>query len=323
MNIRQLTYFLAVVEGGSIVKASQAVHVSQPSISVQVKALEDDLGVRLFERSHDGLRVTPEGAELARHARGVMAALEAATESVRGLRSTPKGPVGVGIPGSMAGVLTRPLVDRVVTQFPSVQLRVVGGLSGHTRNWILDGRMDFGLVYDEEQEPGLRLEPLFTERLYLAVARSHPFARRKRSGMIAMKELAQLRFVLPGRDYAVRAASERAAQLASVRLSIAVEVDAIDQMVQRVATTDCASIVSVAALRSSVDAKKIVAFPIASLIRKVSLAHATHRPLPVAAREVRIVFLKVLAEKLNEAWWAPAILTRMPIQSVSRSIVSS
>ena len=310
MKFMQLSYFLAVAEERSILKASLKVHVSQPSISAQVKALEEELGVQLFERARDGMRLTPEGTELVLHAKGVVAAMNAARESVKGVKADPKGQVGVGIPGSLAGLLTAPLVERVVSCYPSVQLRVVGGLSGHMRQWILDGRLDFGLVYESTGEAGLRLERLFSERLFLVVSKNHVLSREQNipAAGVPMERIASLPLVLPGRGYAIRSLIERMAEKSSVKLTVAAEVDATDQMIDVVVRTDFCTILSLAALRTSLLAKRVVALPIAApVLRFVSLAHANHRPLSIAAREVQKTFKELIEEKLREPWWARAI----------------
>jgi LysR family nitrogen assimilation transcriptional regulator len=310
MNFRQLRYFLAVADNGSIAQAAKKIHISQPSISVQVRALEDELGAALFERNRDGVVLTPEGAELLLHARGVMAAMAAARASVQGIKSLAQGPVGVGIPGSLAGLFTAPLVERVVASYPAVQLRVVGGLSGHTRGWILDGRLDLALVYEDPGDPALQLDRLFSEQLYLLAPADSPLCRRRGARVLSlpMQRLAGVPLVLPGRGYTIRAVIERAAEEAKVSLTIRAEVDAIDQTIDVVARTGCCSILSLAALHGRTHAG-LVHIPLTepATVRHVSLAHARHRPLTIAAREVQQLFRGLIAEKLQEPWWAPAI----------------
>ena len=67
MNLRQLSYFVAIAEQGSILKAAQVVHISQPAVSAQIKLLEEELGVQLFERRPAGVLLTPEGRDFLRH----------------------------------------------------------------------------------------------------------------------------------------------------------------------------------------------------------------------------------------------------------------
>jgi LysR family nitrogen assimilation transcriptional regulator len=311
VNLKQLEYFLAVVEHGSILKASHAIYVSQPSVSVQVKSLEDELGVHLFERRHDGVVLTAEGEELVAHARGVLHAIETAKASMQNYHAMPAGTVVVGIPGSLAPVLTAPLVERVWELCHAVQLRVVGGLSGHTRQWILDGRMDFGLVYDETAEKGVDLQPLFREELYLAGA---PDAW-TRLGIAARDVVpwdtaARLPYVLTGKGYALRTTVETAVAALGVKLDVRAEIDATAQIGEIVARGLCHTILSVVALRGEVNRDKLSTRRIegAPLARTIALAHAGGRPLSRAARAVSDIFRDLIREKIDEPDWRPAIV---------------
>ena len=176
MNLKQLTYFVAIAEHGSILKASQAVHVSQPAVSAQIKLLEEELGVQLFERRSDGVLLTPEGQEFLGHANQVLSSVESARESMRVYRATEVGRVSVGVPGSLISLLTVPLVEEVQKQLPGVQLRVVSGLSGHIQRWISDGTLDFGLVYGRTHPVG---EHLPREPGAIITARHRRFDRRE------------------------------------------------------------------------------------------------------------------------------------------------
>lgn len=311
INTRQLRYFLAVAKQGSIAAAAKAIHISQPSISVQIKGLEAELGVPLFERHPDGVVLTPEGSELLLHARGVMSAIDAAHASVRNLRHAAEGPVGVGIPGSLAGLLTAPLVERVAARYPGVQLRIVGGLSGHTRGWILDGRLDLALVFDSFEQPNMQLERLFSEQLFLVARRDAAIAApaRGKPRPLSMEQLAALPLVLPGPGYAIRAVIDRAAEASGVRLRIAAEVDATAEMIDVVAMVGYSSVLSLAAVRSSARQAEVTSRAIApAIVRHVSLAHARHRPLSIAAREVQQVLKALIMEKLQETWWRRSIV---------------
>lgn len=311
MNLRQLEYFLAVAEHGSILKASQAIYVSQPSVSVQVKSLEDELGVRLFERRHDGVVLTAEGEEFCTHARGVLHALDTAKTSMQHYHASPAGSVVVGIPGSLALVLTAPLVKRVWTQVPQVQLRVVGGLSGHTRQWILDGRMDFGLVYDEAAGKGIDVQPLLREELYLAATP----ASWRRLGIgpedrVSLQTAASLPYVLTGQGYALRNTVEAAAASVGARLDVRAEIDATTQIGEIVARSDCYTVLSLAALQTDAHGGDLSVRRIsgAPMVRTVSLAHAGGRPLSRPARAVSDIFRALIRNAIDAPDWRPAIV---------------
>ena len=322
MNLRQLEYFVAVAENRSILKAAQSIHISQPSVSVQIKALEDELGVPLFERRRDGVILTPEGEEFLQHARAVLRTVDTAKTSLQAFQSTPIGRVVVGIPGSLASLLTVELVERARAQLPNVQLRVVGGLSGHTRQWILDGRMDFGLVHDAEPGPGIDIERVFVEELFLATR--DPQAIRSLltpAGEIPMRALAGLPLVLPGIDYNIRRGVERVAAETGVTLNVIAEIDATEQMNETVNRSGCFTVLSLAALHSEHRNWQLAAIRIVqpAVSRTVSMAHASDRPLSRAAREVQAVLSAILRAKLSEGWWRPAISEVVSIPAALRA----
>jgi LysR family nitrogen assimilation transcriptional regulator len=322
VNLRQLEYFIAVAENRSILKAAQSIHISQPSVSVQIKALEDELGVPLFERRRDGVILTPEGEEFLQHARAVLRTADTAKTSLQAFQSTPIGRVVVGIPGSLASLLTVDFVDRVRTELPNVQLRVVGGLSGHTRQWILDGRMDFGLVHDAEPGPGIDVERVFVEELFLATRDPAAVAHLLTpSGEIPMRALAGLPLVMPGIDYNIRRGVERVAAETGVRLNVVAEIDATEQMNEMVNRSGCYTVLSLAALHSEHRNWQLAAIRIVepAVSRTVSMAHASDRPLSRAAREVQAVLSAVLRAKLAEGWWRPAISEVVSIPAARRA----
>lgn len=310
MNLRQLEYFVAVAECRSILKAAQSIHISQPSVSVQIKGLEDELGVPLFDRRRDGVILTPEGEEFLLHARAVLRTVDTAKTSLQAFHSTPTGRVVVGIPGSLASLLTVDFVECAQARLPNVQLRVVGGLSGHTRQWILDGRMDFGLVHDAEPGPGVDIERVFVEELFLAARDPHVLRHLLTpSGEIPMRALAGLPLVLPGADYNLRRGVERVAAETAVALTVIAELDATEQMNEMVNRSGCFTILSLAALHSEHRNWQLAAIRIVqpAISRTVSMAHASDRPLSRAAREVQAILSEILRSKLSEGWWRPAI----------------
>jgi LysR family nitrogen assimilation transcriptional regulator len=310
VNLRQLEYFVAVAEHRSILKAAQSIHISQPSVSVQIKALEDELGVPLFERRRDGVILTPEGEEFLLHARAVLRTVDTARTSLQAFQSTPIGRVVVGIPGSLASLLTVDFVERTRAQLPNVQLRVVGGLSGHTRQWILDGRMDFGLVHDAEPGPGIDVERVFVEELFLATRDPQAIGHLLTpTGEIPMRALAALPLVLPGAGYNIRRGVERVAAETGITLNVIAEIDATEQMNEMVNRCGCYTVLSLAALHSEHRNWQLAAIRIVqpAVSRTVSMAHASDRPLSRAAREVQAVLSSILRAKLAEGWWRPAI----------------
>lgn len=309
MNFKQLSYFVAIADHRSFLKASQALHISQPTVSAQIKLLEEELQVELLERRFDGTVLTPEGRDFLVHARTVLNALVEARASMRVHQSEEVGRVSVGIPGSITGLLTVPLIEFVVRELPSVQLRVVSGLSGHISRWLLEGSIDFGLVYGSGQMPGLDLEPLLEENLFL-VARDAASLQGLLNGKreCEARKLTGLPVVLPGREHGLRTVIEDAVGRAGVSLHVVAEVDAPEQLKEMVRRTGCYTIASVAAIRHDPHETDFAIAPIVkpTIVRVVSLAHTTGRPLSRAARRVEHQVKALIADELARGWWKTA-----------------
>lgn len=309
MNLKQLRYFAAIADNKSFLKASQALHISQPTVSAQIKLLEEELQVELLERRFDGTVLTPEGQDFLVHARTVLNALDAARESMRVHQSDEVGRVAVGIPGSLTGLLTVPLTELVLRELPNVQLRVVSGLSGHIGRWLLDGAVDFGLVYGSGPLPGLDLQPLLEEHLFL-VGRDHDALKQltQADGTCEARRLEGLPLVLPGREHGLRTVIEEALSRAGVGLRVIAEIDASEQLKEMVRRTGCYTIASLAAIRNDPHESQFAVAPIVqpAIVRVISLAHTGGRPLSRAARRVEFHVKALIQEQLSDGWWKTA-----------------
>ncbi len=306
MNLKQFRYFVAIAEQRSFLQAAQVLHISQPSVSAQIKLLEEELCVQLFERRFDGAILTPEGRDFLVHARTVLDAVEAAASSMRVHQSSEVGRVSVGIPGSLTSLLTVPLIQAVQNELPNVQLRVVSGLSGHIARWLPEGTIDFGLVYATSGVPGLDLEWVLDEDLFLAAREQRDLDDLLNSkGQVMASRLAGLPMVLPGREHGLRLVVEGALDKVGIGLHVTAEVDAPEQLKEMVRRTGCYTILSLAAIQNDpADGALVTAHIVKPTIdRKISIAHTTGRPLSRAARRVKEIMKTLLKQELGKGWW--------------------
>jgi LysR family nitrogen assimilation transcriptional regulator len=309
LNFRQFSYFVAIAEHRSFLKASQALHISQPSVSAQIKLLEEEINVQLFERRFDGAILTPEGRDFLVHAHTVLDAVNAARSGMRVHQSAEVGRVVVGIPGSLTPLLTVPLIETVQRELPNVQLRVVSGLSGHISRWLLEGVIDFGLVYGNSTMAGLDVEKLLEENLFLAAkddAAVDGLVNAK--GEIPAHKLAGLPLVLPGREHGLRTVIEEALSKVSVGLHVTAEVDAPEQLKEMVRRTGCYTILSLAAVQNDPANGALITLRIVkpTIDRVVLIAHTSGRPLSRAARRVEHILKALLTAELAKGWWKTA-----------------
>ncbi|HET7057123.1 MAG TPA: LysR family transcriptional regulator, partial [Nitrospiraceae bacterium] len=145
MELRQLRYFLAVADCGNFTRAAEKVAISQPSLSVQIAALEEELGALLFDRLGRHVALTEPGRVFRDHAQRVIRETELATQSVRDLTGAEQGRLVVGVLSTVNSYLIPPLVCRFKQRFPRVHLQVHAQPSSTIEKAVAANRLDLGL----------------------------------------------------------------------------------------------------------------------------------------------------------------------------------
>ncbi|WP_028921879.1 LysR family transcriptional regulator [Pseudonocardia acaciae] len=166
MDLRQLTSLVTVAEVGSVTKAARVLHLVQPAVTRQIRTLEEELGVSLFERTRTGMVPTAEGELLLERARRALRELDRARAELRPDPGEVTGSVTVGLLESTIDVLARPLVAAVAERFPAIELRLVTAYSGHLQQWLDAGDVDISLLYNLTGSPSLAVVPLLREQLW-------------------------------------------------------------------------------------------------------------------------------------------------------------
>jgi LysR family transcriptional regulator, nitrogen assimilation regulatory protein len=233
MNLKQLEYFVQVAELGSFSKAAVVLDIAQPALSRQVRGLETELHQQLFLRNGRGVTLTEAGKRLFDHSVAVLQLVAHAREDLGASRDEPVGQVTIGLPPSIGRQLTLPLIDGFKKQLPAARLAIVEGLSTHIVEWVTTGRIDIGLVYNPEAQPGLQITPLLQEALGL-VSRAAKGKRRRAAPPLPMQELPRYPLIVPERVHAMRRLLETQAALAGIKLDIAWEVSSVPSIIDLV-----------------------------------------------------------------------------------------
>jgi LysR family nitrogen assimilation transcriptional regulator len=298
MDLRQLGFFVRIVESGNFSRAAKSLNVAQPSLSQRIKDLERELGVDLLHRSPTGVKPTDVGTIVADRARSILKQVDHLKTEVRGQAATPTGNVTVGLPTTMALHLTVPLVQQVREKLPGINLHVTEGMSGHIQEWVLSGRIDVAILYSADPVPGLELELLLTEDLYLIAARRK---HQNSPASLTLADVADFPLVLPGRDHGLRRNIERAALDAKVTLNVPVEVDSLPHMKRLVVDGALFTILPWAACREEIRTERVVARRIVApvLRRPVVLAVARDRPLSLAGHSIRELTATLVSKALG------------------------
>lgn len=234
MELRQLEYFVAVVEEANFTRAAERVRVSQSGISAQVRALEKDVGQSLLDRSGRAVRPTEAGAAMLPYARAALAAASGARFAVDEVAGLTRGRVNVGmVTACSVGALFDLLAD-FHDAYPGVDIALSEDLSDRLVTAVQDGRLHLALVGAAGDTPdGLDAVTLVDEPLVLAVARGHPLATRKRVRVAALEDLAVITMPVGS---GVRSALDQACRRAGIQPRIAFEAstpDAVARLARR------------------------------------------------------------------------------------------
>lgn len=220
MELRQLAALVTVAEVGSVTKAARLLHLVQPAVSRQIRLLEEELGVVLFERTRHGMIPTEAGRSLIERARRVLGEIERAEAEFRLDAEEISGIVTVGVLESLVDLIVEPLVAEVASRLPGVNLRIMAGFSGHLRQWIDNSDVDMSLLYNLTSNPLMAVVPLLRERLW-AVA--PPTANLDQETPVTWASVFEHPVVLPVPGHGLRILIDRARSEFGVSPDIAIE----------------------------------------------------------------------------------------------------
>ena len=226
MNLKQLMYFQSVAAHGCITTAAARANVAQSALSSQIAALEADLGVKLLLRHSRGVTLTSSGEVLLGRARQISALLEQARRDVRDAADV-TGEVTIGIPVSMAAVLTLPLLQALEQKLPRAEVHVFEGLTGDLRGWLRSGKIETGILYGDDHADGLCLSPLAEDEL---VSFGEAGANASDGSTISFSALAQCPIYTTDGEHPVRPLLDRLAKEYGVPLKFGAQINSVSQL---------------------------------------------------------------------------------------------
>ncbi len=178
MNLRDLKYLVALADHKHFGHAAAACFVSQPTLSTQIKKLEEELGVPLVERAPRKVMLTPAGRDAAERARRIVAEVEQMKEAARRSQDPEAGTVRLGIFPTLGPYLLPHVVPRIRARFPQLELLLIEEKSDVLLSRLREGKLDAGILALPLQDDQLHTEFLFEEPFLLAVPEAHPLAER-------------------------------------------------------------------------------------------------------------------------------------------------
>ncbi len=249
MELRHLRYFDALAETLNFSRAAERLHVTQSTLSHQIRQLEDEIGSALFERSTRHVRLTEAGELLRSYATPALQQIDRALQALRPDAGDPlQGSLRLGTTHSFATRLVPMCVSSFIALAPGTVVSVQELSAREIAQRLAKGALDLGVSYRPADAPDLWFEPLYHEELKLVVAAGHPLARRRR---VRMVELHGARMVMLPGEFSTRQLLDEAFEAAGAEPRVVVELNSVAPMLELIRRTDLAGIVAETALTPS------------------------------------------------------------------------
>lgn len=203
---RSLRYLLAVAEHRSFTRAAEALYVSQPTLSQQIKHLEEALQVQLLDRSGRSVRLTDAGEVYLRHARRALGELDAGKRAIHEVKDLSRGSLRVGMT-PVTEYLSAPLLENFSTRYPGIALSTLEMAQEDIEAGLLEDRLDVGIAFtnsfsSEARSSEIETQILFIETLNLVVGKTHLYAGQE--APLSGQVLEQIPLVLLNKHFALR-----------------------------------------------------------------------------------------------------------------------
>lgn len=302
MDLRQLRSFVHVAEIGSISAAAERLNTAQSALSRQIRSLENDLGATLFTRHGRGVVLTDRGRALLSRSTTILHEVDRVREEMHEHSDLCGGQVVVGVPPTVADVLSGPLADQFLAKYPRVKLRISSSYSGYILDWLQRGIVDVGIIYENRDERSIRAHPLLLEKL-LAVGRPDSGLQRDRG--VPFSGFRTERMILPSRQHGLRILLDTLAANCGFDLAPVVETDSLHAQIDLVRRGHGITVLPLVSVFDEVKAGRLVAAPIVEpeVSRRLMLALPAERPISLAASRLEALISSVVQKLVRSRQW--------------------
>jgi DNA-binding transcriptional LysR family regulator len=221
VTLRQIRTFLVVSNTGSFTRAAQVLHLSQPALTVQIRGLEAELQIRLFDRDTRNLRLTPLGRELLPTFERLLRDFDSVAESARQLAAGISGVVHVAALPSISSNLMPAAIAALRQDHPGIVVRLRDAVAQRVLAMVRADEVDFGIGGFDRVDPGMEVTPFFTDRLDAVFRADHPYAKKRR---LSIADLAASDLIVMDTQSSVRALLDEAFVASRLILAPAYEV---------------------------------------------------------------------------------------------------
>ncbi len=310
MELRQLRYFVRIVELGSMSRAALDLDMVQSALSQQVSRLESELSTRLLQRTSRGVIPTEAGLAFFHEAQLSLRHADQAIHAAQQARLS--GAVSMGLSPTIANVLGLPLLRAMRERYPDVRLHMVSALSGHLTSLLNARQMDVAILFDTQSARRWRVTPLLEEQLFLIQSRQSPVAPKIRHGApVSLAQLQQVPLILPSGSHGLRSSVMASFTSAGFQSQMAMEIDSLPLLMEAVDAGMGATVQPWSAVGMYRDAEARFQWSqIAddSVRRKAALCSLSDDELSPAALAARVVLVDCARRLVESGQWLGASL---------------
>ncbi|MFW8566010.1 LysR substrate-binding domain-containing protein [Orrella sp. 11846] len=305
MELRQLRYFVKVVELGSMGQAANALGVVTSALSQQIARLENELSTILLRRSATGVTPTEAGLAFWQQAQLVLRHAEEAVYAAQHARLS--GQVSLGLTHTTTAVLGLPLFQAMREQYPDVRLKIVESLSGNLIQQLSARQLDLAIVFRTAERGRWMTTPLLDEQLFLIA--DHRLFKPTRSQSVTLQSIVHLPLVLPTGHHGLRAVLDAAYEKAHLWPNIVAQIDGLAMLLDLVKAGLVATIQPGSAL-ARISGETLGAWPIKDKdLRRMSyLATLPEEELSPAALAMRRILADIAKQLVDSGQWPGASL---------------
>ncbi|EBX6014165.1 tricarballylate utilization LysR family transcriptional regulator TcuR [Salmonella enterica subsp. enterica serovar Portland] len=305
MELRQLRYFVRIIETGSMGSAAQDLNIGVSALSQQMSRLENELAIRLLQRTSRG--VTPTNAGLAFYSQAQLALRHADDAILAAREARLSGHVSVGMAPSTASILGIPFIHAMQENYADVRLHVVESLSGNLERMINTRQIDLAVVFQKDKILRWSARPILEEQLFLIG--SHALLAALPDNPITPEQLAGIPLIMPSQGHGLRGRLGAVCQEHALNVEIVAEIDGLALLMRAVRDGLGATLQPGAAISHlDNDALRVIGVHNPVLSRPNFLVSLSDDELTPAGLAARVVLTKVMRQLVNAGEWPGATL---------------
>lgn len=300
MDLKQLRYFQQVAQQGSYTRAADILGVAQPVLSRQIRLLETELRQNLLNRHGRGVSLTEPGRILLEHCGVILQQIEMIQEDLSLNSGKLSGHITLGLPPTIAKLLSLPIIREFRQHLPDAQLRITEGLSAQLQDRLQQGKIDMALLYNPAYSADVETQLLYEERLYLMAPKNDHLL--NADTPINAEHLAALPLILPSVPNTFRLLVEQEMARHNLMPNIVMEIDSVETMLQLVAEGMGYSILSKYSIDLMNYKESIQVIPIESpqFVSRLFLATWAKHALTRTQKEVDKILKRVCLNLVEE-----------------------